>query len=84
MSQENVEVVRRLVEAFNVQNFAAARAVLTDDVEWRPAYTGGGAVEGTVYRGHAGFGRYLEELAETWGRSRAASTICAKWGSAFF
>jgi ketosteroid isomerase-like protein len=67
MSQENMELVRRLVEAFNVQDFAAARAVLTDEVEWRPAYTGGGAVEGTVYRGHAGFGRYLEELAETWG-----------------
>src|SRR5215207_2367784 len=67
MSQENVELVRRLVEAFNAQDVAAACAVLTDDVEWRPAYTGGGAVEGTVYRGHAGFRRYLEDLAETWG-----------------
>jgi ketosteroid isomerase-like protein len=66
MSQENETLVRRLVDAFNVQGAEAACAVLNDDAEWRPAYTGGGAVEGTVYRGHDGFRRYLADLAETW------------------
>jgi ketosteroid isomerase-like protein len=66
MSRENVELVRRLVDAFNARDAEAACAVLNDDVEWRPAYTGGGAVEGTVYRGHAGFRRYLDDLTETW------------------
>jgi len=66
MSQENVELVRQLVEAFNTQDPEAAGVVLTEDAEWRPAYTGGGAVEGAVYRGHDGFRRYLEDLSETW------------------
>ena len=66
MSAENVELVRQLVEAFNAQDAEAAAAVLTEDAEWRPAYTGGGAVEGAVYRGHDGFRRYLEDLSETW------------------
>lgn len=66
MSRENVELVQRLVEAFNARDAEAACAVLNDDAEWRPAYTGGGAVAGTVYRGHAGFRRYLDDLAETW------------------
>ena len=66
MSQENVELVRQLVRAFNEQNPKAAAVVLTPDAEWRPAYTGGGAVEGAVYRGPDGFRQYLEDLAETW------------------
>ena len=66
MSRENTELVRRLVDAFNARDAEAASAVLHDEMEWRPAYTGGGAVEGAVYRGHAGFRRYLDDLAETW------------------
>jgi ketosteroid isomerase-like protein len=66
MSQENGELVRRLVAAFNAQDPDAASAVLREDAEWRPAFTGGGAVEGAVYRGHAGFRRYLKDLSETW------------------
>ena len=66
MSQGNVELVRRLVEAFNARDATAAAAVLCSDAEWRPAYTGGGAVEGAVYRGPDGFRSYLEELSDTW------------------
>jgi ketosteroid isomerase-like protein len=66
MSEAKFELVRRLVDAFNERDPEAASAVLSDDAEWRPAYTGGGAVEGAVYRGHEGFRRYLDDLAETW------------------
>ncbi len=66
MSQEKFQLVQRLVIAFNARDADAASVVLADDAEWRPAYTGGGAVEGTVYRGHEGFRRYLDDLAETW------------------
>ena len=66
MSQEKVELVRHLVWAFNEQDHEAAAVVLTPDAEWRPAYTGGGAVEGAVYRGPDGFRQYLEALSETW------------------
>src|SRR5215217_2470619 len=69
MSRENADVVRRLVEAFNAQDADAAYAILKDDAGWRPAYTGGGTVEGAVYRGHPGFRRYLEDLSETWGEN---------------
>ncbi|MGH2978703.1 MAG: nuclear transport factor 2 family protein [Solirubrobacterales bacterium] len=37
-----------------------------EDAEWRPAFTGGGLVEGAVYRGHEGLLEYLERQAETW------------------
>ena len=66
MSQENFDAVRGLVAAFNAQDWDAACAVLDPGVEWRPAFTGGGAVEGAVYRGHAGFRRYLTGLTDTW------------------
>jgi ketosteroid isomerase-like protein len=38
----------------------------TTDAEWRPAFFGGGLVEGAVYRGHEGISEYLEQQAETW------------------
>ena len=66
MSRDNLEVVELLVDAFNAQDADAACAVLDDDVQWWPAYTGGGALEGAVYRGHAGFVRYLADLSQTW------------------
>ena len=59
--------MRRFVAAFNAQDAEAALALVDPEFEWRPAYTGGGAVEGTVYRGHEEFRRYLDELVETWG-----------------
>ena len=59
--------MRRFVAAFNAQDAEAACALVDSEFEWRPAYTGGGAVEGSVYRGHDAFRRYLAELAETWG-----------------
>ena len=66
MSEEKFELVRRLIDAFNARDGEAACAVLSNDAEWRPAYTGGGELEGAVYRGHEGFRRYLDDLAETW------------------
>jgi hypothetical protein len=55
MSQENGELVPRLVAAFNARDPDAASAVLREDAEWRPAFTGGGAVEGAVFGGSAVF-----------------------------
>ena len=59
--------MRRFVAAFNAQDPDAACALVEPEFEWRPAYTGGGAVEGNVYRGQDEFRRYLDELVETWG-----------------
>lgn len=66
MSRESVERVRRGIEAFNRRDAETLSALATDDVEWYPAFTGGGIVEGAVYRGHDGIRGYLEDLGETW------------------
>ena len=36
MSQENVEIVRRIYEAFNERDFASGRELLDPDFEWVP------------------------------------------------
>ena len=54
MSQENVEIVRRVADAYNRRDVEAMLAELHHDIEWHPwlqVQLGGGA---TVYRGHQG------------------------------
>jgi len=64
MSHENVEVLRRGIEAWNQHD---ADLWLTDaapEVEWMPA--GPAAVERTVYRGHEEVATGFAALWETW------------------
>ena len=49
MSQENVDTVRQLVNAFNQRNLAGMKLLLDPAIEWRPG--GPAAVERDVYRG---------------------------------
>ena len=51
MTQENVEVVRRTIEAWYQHDLDSALRFLAADIEWRPASPA--AVERSVYRGHA-------------------------------
>jgi ketosteroid isomerase-like protein len=54
MSEENVEVVRRVSDAYNRRDVEAMLGELHPEVEWYPwlqVQLGGGA---TVYRGHEG------------------------------
>ncbi len=60
MSQENVEVVRRNLEAFQHRRFGSSVELWDAEGEWIPAMAG--AVDDSVYRGHAALGRYFEEL----------------------
>jgi ketosteroid isomerase-like protein len=64
MSQENVEVVRRAVDAWNRRDPDLWRSYATPDIEWTPA--GPAAVEGTVYRGHDEVVAGLESVWQTW------------------
>jgi len=63
MSQENVEVVKRLCDAFLAGNIEQALGGLDRDVEWRG--TIGGLDEGRVAHGHSevieGFTESLQE-----------------------
>ncbi len=54
MSQENIEIVRRVADAYNRRDVGAMLDELHPDIEWHPwlqLQLGG---EATVYRGHQG------------------------------
>jgi ketosteroid isomerase-like protein len=64
VSQENVDMARRGVDAFNRRDLAVFAEMITADYEWVGAFLG--AVEGGSYRGLEGLQRYFTEAAETW------------------
>ena len=65
MSQENVEIARATMEAFERGDIDAILARWHADAEWRPAISPGG-LEGTTYVGHEGVRRWAAELEESW------------------
>ncbi len=69
MSQENVEVVRRIVEDAIAGRWEESAQQLGPDVEWHG--TVGGLTEGTVWRGPEEIRRLFEqEGAEAWEERR--------------
>lgn len=64
VSQENVEVVKRVIEAFNRRDVGAMAELTTADFEWFPALPG--TVDGSRYRGRDGIEAYVGEIRETW------------------
>ncbi|HTQ67472.1 MAG TPA: nuclear transport factor 2 family protein [Solirubrobacteraceae bacterium] len=70
MSQE-IEVVRALFEAFNRQDASAVAELWTPGGDWRPAFIGGGQLEGAVFRGPEGMAKFVEVQSETWESVRA-------------
>ena len=62
MSQENVELFRRSVDAFNQRDLDAYLALMDDDVEVVPRMS---AIEGeSGYRGHDGVRRWWSSLLD--------------------
>jgi ketosteroid isomerase-like protein len=66
MSEENVEAVRAIFEAFNRRDISSMLDHVDPEIEWLPAITPGG-IEGNVYRGHAGIRRWMDDVSESWG-----------------
>jgi ketosteroid isomerase-like protein len=66
MAQENIELIRRLFDAFNRQDPEAVVDLWSTDGEWSPAYIGGGLLEGTVFRGPEGMAEFIDLQSETW------------------
>ena len=60
MSRENVEIVRRLLDAVERDDRPAALACLDPELEWIPLRA---ATEG-AYHGHAGFERFVADTNE--------------------
>jgi ketosteroid isomerase-like protein len=71
MSQENVEIVRRVSDAYNRRDVGAMLDELHPEIEWHPwlqVQLGGAA---TVYRGHQGVRMGIRELEEAFSEIQA-------------
>ena len=71
MSQENVEIVRRVSDAYNRRDVGAMLDELHPEIEWYPwlqVQLGGGA---TVYRGHQGIREGVRDGEEAFSEIRA-------------
>ena len=67
MSQANVEIVKRGIDAFNRRDVEALADVVTPDFEWFPALPS--TVEGerfSGYHGREGIETYFEDVRVTW------------------
>ncbi len=64
VSRENVELLRRAVDAYNRRDVEALVAELDPEVEWMPALPGLVAGEAAVYRGHEGIAQMFADLFE--------------------
>ena len=62
MSQENVEVVRRALEAFRRRDWESLIALFDPDIEWRDRPESG---LGT-FHGHDGVMRFFQTILEAW------------------
>ena len=64
MSQTNVELQRRAVEAFHARDTEAFIACLDPSVEYHSVMTVPG---GAVYHGHDGVRKYFRDFKDAWG-----------------
>jgi ketosteroid isomerase-like protein len=64
MSQENVEIVKRAIDAVNRRDADGLAEFLTPDCEWFPAMLR--EVEGMAFQGREGLDAYLAAIADTW------------------
>jgi ketosteroid isomerase-like protein len=65
MSEENVEVVQRSIEAFVADDAAAFRETLDPEIEWRPFED-----RHTPSYGHEGAMRLMRQWLDTWSDHR--------------
>jgi ketosteroid isomerase-like protein len=68
MSQENIEIVRRTIEAWNEHDLDSGVRFLAVDIEWMPASPA--AVERAVYRGRDEVVRGFDAIWDTWDEFR--------------
>jgi ketosteroid isomerase-like protein len=67
MSQANVEIVKRVIDAVNRRDLDAYDDLVTPDFEWFVPRT----VEGDGYLGREGTESYFGEISDTWEEFRA-------------
>ena len=62
MSQENVEAVKRGLDAYNRRDVEALLEEADPEVEWHPALLAPLEGEPTVYRGHEGIRKFFRDV----------------------
>ena len=68
MSQENVEIARRAIDAFNRRDIDAICECVTPDLEWFPAMPV--TFAGGAFRGREGIESYVREVSDAWAEYR--------------
>ena len=68
VSRENIELVRRLVDAFNERDAEEFAQVTTDDFEWSTSVM---AVEGEIFLGREGIETYFSRMRDAWDEFKA-------------
>ena len=66
MSQENVELVTRTIEAWNQQDLSGFLEGWHPEAEWRPAFPAGTEGTGSVFRGLEGVERAWQNVRAAW------------------
>jgi ketosteroid isomerase-like protein len=61
--QENLDLIREGVEAFNLRDLDRMLASLDPEIELVPLRA---VIDGVTYRGHAGVRAYLQDMADDW------------------
>jgi ketosteroid isomerase-like protein len=64
VSEENVDVARRLLDAIELGDLSCLIELTDSEVEWRSFFAELG--EGGEYQGHGGIRQYMSDMAETW------------------
>jgi ketosteroid isomerase-like protein len=64
MSQENVEIANRFLDAVARRDLPRLIALTDPEVEWRSFFAIG--EEGGVYRGHDAMPQYISDLSDAW------------------
>ncbi len=64
MSQENVEIVKRWIRAFNQRDMDALLDMTTPDFEFTPYLAN--LIETTTYQGHGGLRKYFTNADSAW------------------
>jgi ketosteroid isomerase-like protein len=65
MSQENLEIVQRAMDAYNARDLTAYLSVISDSVRFRSRFS---AIDSVIYNGHADMRRYFANLDDVWSR----------------
>ena len=80
MRQKTLDLIARGVDAFNEGDLDGMLAPMHPDLEFQPLRA---VLEGTVYHGHEGFRRWLEDMAEDWDEFHLemveASEVGSRW-----